>query len=375
MWKIPMYKIYWDQSDIDSVSNAVKDGMFWATGPAIDQFESSVAEYIGTKYAVMFNSGTSALHAALLAHGIGVGDEVIVPSFTFIATANAPLFVGARPVFADIEERTFGLDPESVREKITPKTKAIIPIHYGGLPCQIKELRKIADENDLILIEDAAEAFGAKIGSQKVGTFGHSAMLSFCANKIITTGEGGAIVTDSKDIADKLKLIRSHGREDKQVSNYFSSEKPADYVDLGFNFRMSNITASLGVSQLKKVNKIISLRRKNAEYMTSILSEIPGIRVLGDANSFSVYQLFTIQLENEEIRNKVGLALNENGVMTKVYFPPVHLTSFYRSQGHTDGELPVTEKISKNVLTLPMYPSMTENEMNTVAEIVKREAM
>lgn len=188
-WKIPLFKIYWDKEDIKAVTEAIKGGMNWAVGSNVEKFEKMIAKYIGAKYCVVFNSGTSALHATLLAYGIKEDDEVIVPSFTFIATANAPLFVGAKPVFADIEEETYGLDSEDVKEKITKKTKAIIPIHYGGCPCKIMELREVADDHNLILIEDAAESLGARIGDKKVGTFGDSTMLSFCQNKIITTGD------------------------------------------------------------------------------------------------------------------------------------------------------------------------------------------
>ena len=218
--------------------------MNWAAGPDVQAFEQEIAQYIGTKYALTFSSGTSALHAVLMAHSIGRNDEVIVPSFTFIATANSPLFVGAKPVFADIENKTYGLDPVDVNEKITKKTRAIMPIHYGGCPCRIKELREIADDNNLILIEDAAESFGAKIQDQKVGTFGESAMMSFCQNKIITTGEGGAIVTNSRDVYERMKLIRSHGR--LETADYFSTTETMDYITLGFNFRISSITAALG---------------------------------------------------------------------------------------------------------------------------------
>ena len=167
-WKIPLFKIYWDGEDVEVVTEAIKAGMNWAVGPNVEQFEDLIAKYVGTKYTVTFNSGTSALHAALLAHGIKAGDEVIVPSFTFIATANAPLFVGAKPVFADREEETFGLDPEDVKEKITEKTKAIMPIHYGGCACKIRELKEIAEDNNLLLIEDAAESLGARIKNKKV---------------------------------------------------------------------------------------------------------------------------------------------------------------------------------------------------------------
>ena len=206
-WNIPLFKMYWDEDDVTSVSDAIRSGMNWAVGPDVSAFEEEIAAYIGTDYCLTFNSGTSALHAVLIAHGIGPDDEVIVPSFTFIATANAPQFVGAKPVFADIEETTWGLDPADVLQRIAPKTRAIIPVHYGGCPCRIQELREIADDHDLILIEDAAEAFGASVGNKKVGTFGDSAMMSFCQNKIITTGDGGAIVTDSRDLYEKMKLI------------------------------------------------------------------------------------------------------------------------------------------------------------------------
>ncbi|MBU4189367.1 MAG: DegT/DnrJ/EryC1/StrS family aminotransferase [Candidatus Thermoplasmatota archaeon] len=367
-WKIPLFKIYWDNEDIKMVNNAIKKGMFWAIGPEIEKFEKKISGYIGTKYAVSFNSGTSALHAALLAHGIKQGDEVIVPSFTFIATANAPLFVGAKPVFADIEEKTFGLDPEDVKEKITKKTKTIIPIHYGGCPCRIRELKEIAEDHNLILMEDAAESFGAKIGKKMVGTFGDSSMLSFCANKIITTGEGGCIVTDSKDIYKKLKLFRSHGRLETQ--NYFSSTGYMDYVTLGYNFRMSNITAALGIAQIKKVDKIIKIRREKADYMAKKLSKIKEV-ILPEPpkNGSSVYQMYTIRVKKgKRTRDDLMKYLAKEGIMTKVYFEPVHLTHFYRKKLGYKCKLPVAERLSKQVLTLPMYPALTKNEINYITD-------
>jgi perosamine synthetase len=364
--KIPLFKIYWDKEDIHAVSSAVERGMFWAIGPHIEEFENGISNYIGGKYCDVFNSGTSALHAVLLAHGIGAGDEVIVPSFTFIATANAPLFVGAKPVFADIEDKTFGLDPEDVKEKITRKTKAILPVHYGGCPCQIRELKEIAAENNLLLIEDAAEAFGAEVDGQKVGTFGDAAVFSFCSNKIITTGEGGAVLTDSKRIYEKLGLARSHGR--LESSNYFASPEYADYVELGYNFRMSNITAALGVAQLKKADKIIEMRRKNAEYLTKKLSSIDGIiPPSSPERCFHVYQMYTIRLKRGD-RDDLSKHLSEKGITTKVFFYPVHMTHFYRKKPGYRIKLPITEEISRQVLTLPMYPTLTRKEMNYIAD-------
>ena len=367
-WKIPLFKIYWDDEDVDAVTGAIKAGMNWAVGSNIEKFEKMMAEYLRAKYCVVFNSGTSALHAALLAYGIKQGDEVIVPSFTFIATANAPLFVGAKPIFADIEEETYGLDPEDVKEKISERTKAIIPIHYGGCPCKIRELREIVDDHNLILIEDAAESLGARIGDKRVGTFGDSTMLSFCQNKIITTGDGGAIITDSREIYEKLKLIRSHGR--LETSDYFSSTEYMDYITLGYNFRMSNIIAALGVAQLKKVDKIIEMRRKNAEYLTARLKqEIKEIITPASPKDyFHVYQMYTIRIDN---RDELMKYLASKGIMTKVYFSPVHLTHFYKNELGYACELPVTEEISSQVLTLPMYPTLTKEEIDYIIEEIK----
>lgn len=359
-WKIPLFKIYWDEEDVKMVTESIQRGMFWAIGPNVTRFEQVLARYVGRRYAAVFNSGTSALHAALLAYGIGDGDEVIVPSFTFIATANAPLFVGARPVFADIEEMTYGLDPEDVTRKITPKTKAIIPVHYGGCPCFIEELNKVAQEHNLLLIEDAAEALGATVNGKKVGTFGDCAIFSFCANKVITTGEGGVVATDSEEVWQKLKLIRSHGRAEN--GNYFSSTESMDYVTLGYNFRMPDIIASLGVAQLTKIDKIIQMRRQNAQTLSARLSPVADIELPDSPPGFfHVYQMYTIRVkEGRKKRDDLMTYLAEEGIMSKVYFDPVHLTSFYHNKLGYICQLPVTEKLAGQALTLPMYPGLGE---------------
>lgn len=371
-WRIPLYKVYWDENDVEAVTKIIKRGTYWTAGPEIEEFERVVANYVGVKYGVSFNSGTSALHAALLAYEIKQGDEVIVPSFTFIATANAPLFVGAKPVFADIEDSTFGLDPNDVERKITRRTKAIMPIHYGGLPCRIKELRKIAQEYNLLLIEDAAESLGASVDGRKVGSFGDAAMFSFCGNKVITTGEGGIIVTNSSEIYERLKLIRSHGRLESEP--YFMSTKTLDYIMLGYNWRISSITAALGLAQMKKLDRIIKMRRKNAEYITSKLSKIDEVKVPQPPEGyFHVYQMYTIRVKGgREVRDALKDHLAKKGIMSKVYFEPVHLTHFYREKfGFKGGELPVTERLSSEVLTLPLYPTMTIEEMDYIIESIK----
>ncbi len=365
-WKIPLFRIYWDQDDITYVKKALTQGENWAVGPYVTEFETLIAEYTKMKHCIVFNSGTSALHALLLAHKIAEGDEVIVPSFTFIATANAPLFVGATPVFADIEEETFGLDCEDVKEKITKKTKAILAVHYGGCPCHIQELKEVAEDYHVLLIEDAAEAFGAHLNGKKVGTFGESAMFSFCQNKIITTGDGGAAVTDSKKVCERLKLIRSHGRA---AADYFTSSERVDYVRLGYNFRMSNIVAALGVSQIKKVDTIIEMRRNKARYLTQELDPLREVVLPHPPKDYyHVYQMYTIMCNR---RDELMKYLGDGGIMSKVYFYPVHLTHFYQNQLKYECSLPVTEAVSSQVVTLPLYPSMTPEEMDFVGERIK----
>lgn len=371
--KVPLYKIYWNRDDVESVSKIIKQGMFWTTGPKVDEFERIVARYVGRKHGIAFNSGTSALHAILIAYGIKPSDEVIVPSFSFIATANAVLFVGAKPVFADIEEKTYGLDPEDVEKRITKKTKAIMPIHYGGGPCLIDKLKEVADDHGLLLIEDAAESLGARLKGRKAGSFANAAMLSFCGNKIITTGEGGVLVTDEREVYEKVKLIRSHGRLESR--DYFSSSDIGEYVTLGYNWRMSSLLAALGISQMAKLDKVISLRRKKAQHMTTDLLRLEGIAPPNPPlGHYHIYQMYTIRVKKgAKVRDALQEYLSKKGITTKVYFSPIHQTQFYRNTfGFKDSELPVTEKLSRQVLTLPIYPTMTADEMQYVTTNVKQ---
>ena len=362
-WKIPLYKIYSDEEDLNIVTNVIKRGERWAIGPEIEEFEDAIKNYIGTDYCATLNSGTSALHAILLAYEIGNNHEVIVPSFSFISTANSVLFVGSTPVFADIEPSTFGLNPADVKSKINSKTKAVIPMDYGGLSCKLSELKKITTENKLILIEDAAESLGSSVYGEKVGSKSDSAMFSFCGNKVLTTGEGGAIVTNSKKIYEKIKLIRSHGRTDR--INYFDNADDSNYVGLGYNWRMSSITAALGISQMKKLDKIIKMRQENAKFLSLHLSKIPQIRVPKPPKGHEhIYQMYTILLPNSEIRNNLHYFLSEKRIFSKVYFKPIHLTEYYKNISKKSFILPTTEEISNQVLTLPIYPNMTSEEKN-----------
>ena len=368
---IPLFKIYWDEEDIKAVNESIRRGMLWAAGPNIEKFEKLISEYIGTKYAVTFNSGTSALHATLIAYDIKPGDEIIVPAFTFIATSNVPLFVGAKPVFADIEGENYGLDPEDVKRKITSRTKAIIPVHYGGGVCRIEELRKIAEENNLLLIEDAAESFGAERNGQKVGTFGDAAMFSFCQTKVFTTGEGGCIVTDNEGIYEKLKLLRSHGR--KETVNFCINGEYMDYVALGYNFRMPDMIAALGTSQIKKLDKLIEIRRSKAKYMTELLSDVKEIIIPAvPSEVFHIFQEYPIRIKaGAKKRDALKDYLAQKGIGTRISFYPIHWTPFYKNKLGYNIKLENTEKLYSEALTLPLYPSLKEEEINFIAQEIK----
>jgi len=369
-WKIPLYKIYTDDEDVQLITKIIKRGSKWAIGPEIEEFENALKDYVGVDYCTTLNSGTSALHATLLAYGLAKNDEIIVPSFSFISTVNSVLFVDATPVFSDIEEETFGLDPNQIEGKISPNTKAIVPVDYGGLPCKINEVCEIAKNKDLIVIEDSAEALGSTINGKKTGSVSDSAIFSFCGNKVLTTGEGGAVVTNSKTINEKIKSLRSHGRVDK--INYFENTQEAKYEHLGYNWRMSSITAAMGISQLNKLDKIIKMRQENAIFISSKLSKHSEIRVPASPSGHEhIYQMYTIQLQNEKIRDGLHDYLSEKGIFSKVYFSPIHLTPFYKAKfNQKENSLPNTEKISQQVLTLPIYPNMTMEEKNYLVDTV-----
>lgn len=370
--EIPLFEIYWDETDIDAVNEVIRSGMHWACGDHIERLEDALAKYLGVKYCLVFNSGGTALQSLMKAYRFGPGDEVIVPSFTFIATAYAPMYVGAEPIFADIEKETFGLSPEDVSKKITPQTKALMPIHYGGMPCKIDELKKIADDNGLILIEDAAEAFGAKFHGKQVGTFGHSSVFSFCQNKIFTTGEGGCVITEDKELCDKLKLIRSYGR----VANgdYFTNPENLDYKEAGHNYRMSTIQAALGLSQLKKVDKAISLRKKKANYLHNKLKDIGEINlpVPPSERYGPVYQMYTIWInDGGKIRDDLMDYLRNEGITTRIYFDPIHEYTVFKKFLKNEVHLPNTLELSKKVLSLPLYPSISKDKLDYIVNKIK----
>ena len=369
-WKIPLYKIYSDDEDINLITKIIRRGSSWALGPEIEEFENAIKNYVGIDYCAVLNSGTSSLHATLLAFGLGAGDDILVPSFSFVSTANSVLFTNATPSFVDIEETTFGLNPKLISEKISASTKAIIPMDYGGQSCKIDEINEVARDEKLLLIEDAAESLGASINNNKAGSFGDAAIFSFCGNKVLTTGEGGAVVTNSKETIEKIKLIRSHGRIDK--INYFENTENSRYQDLGYNWRMSSITAALGISQLNKLDKIIKMRQKNAAFISSRLEKFPQIITPISPDGYEhIYQMYTIRLATNKMRDDLKNHLLAKRIFSKVYFEPIHLTPFYRKKfNFKEGDLPVTEKISQQILTIPLFPNMTMEEKNYLVDSI-----
>lgn len=366
---IPLFEIPWGRAEVQNALDSITRGSYWANGPYVGEFEAGIESFLGVEHAVVFNSGTTALASALRAHGIGPGDEVVVPSFTFVATANAVRLVGAEPVFADVERDRYGLDPESVREVTTDRTEAVVPVHYAGTPCRIDELAAVAEVEDLILIEDAAEAFGATLDGKPVGTFGDSAMLSFCQNKVVATGEGGAVVTDDADLAADLRLLRSHGRASGE---YFESSGGGEYRALGNNLRMADVVAAVGVGQLNRVEELVAGRRRVADEYADRLDEIEGVEPMSDPpGGRHVYQLFTVTFAPETDRDDVVETLADRGIASKIYFEPVHESTYYRETYEKPVEhLSVTEDLSSRVLSLPMHPELSTEEIDRVADAI-----
>jgi dTDP-4-amino-4,6-dideoxygalactose transaminase len=368
--QIPLFEIPWDETDISNAVESISRGSYWAKGPFVDQFEENLESYFDIDHAVSMNSGTTALVAALEACEIGPGDEVIVPSFTFIATANVGELVGAEPVFADIESESFGLNPESVEAKITDNTAAIVPVHVYGAPCRIHELTEIADENDLWVIEDAAEAFGSTTDDELAGTVGDIGALSFCQNKILPTGEGGAVITADPELAAKASQFSNHGRVN---GDYFDSVDSGAYESVGSNYRMTDMVAAVGCSQLAKVDELIDSRRAVAARYHDGLSEVSGVEPHKPADgSDHVYQLYTVSFGTESVRSRVIDTLTDQNISCKIYWdPPLHRNGVFASESQPS--LPQTDDVSSRVLSLPMYPTLPLGDVDRVVRTIRDE--
>ncbi|ADP77842.1 DegT/DnrJ/EryC1/StrS aminotransferase [Methanothermus fervidus DSM 2088] len=353
---IPISKPMIGDEEINEVINVLKSGQI-AQGPMVEKFEKKFAKYVGTKYAVATSSGTTALHLSLLAIGINKGDEVITTPFTFSATSNSILYVGAKPVFVDIDLRTYNIDPNKIEEAITDKTKAIIPVHLYGHPADMDPILEIAEEYSLYVIEDAAQAHGAIYKGSKVGTFGDAACFSFYPTKNITTGEGGMVTTNNKKLAEKIKILRNHG----EVERY-------NQIMLGYNFRMTDVEAAIGIHQLKKLDKFNEIRIKNAKYLTEHLEKLDIITPEEVGNVKHVYHQYTIRVPK---RDRWVKCFEKEGINVGIYYPrPVYKQEFYRKMGYKC-KCVNAEKASKEVLSLPVHPALTENDLDKIVEVSK----
>ena len=331
-------------------------------GPKVLEFERNYANFAGVKHAVAVNSGTAALHSAIAAVGVKKDDEVILPSFTFVATAEAVVLSGAKPVFVDIDLKTYNLSPTAVEQALTKKTKAILPVDLYGFSAEMKPLREIAEKNDLALVEDSAQAHGASYEGKPVGVFADASCWSLYASKNITTGEGGVVTTNNDQIAETLRMIRTHGEKTKYTS-----------LILGNNYRMSELQAAIGIVQLKKLPWFLTKRRQNAEQLTNILEEKRRLILPFESKDrLHSWYLYTPRLKDglEQERNHIVEELKKKGIGAEVYYiNPVHHMPFYR-ENFGSPNLPETDKASKQVFSLPIHPGVTQEQVSFIGENV-----
>ena len=334
-----------------------------AQGPVVEAFEREFARWCGVEHAVAVNSGTAALHLVMLAHGIKEGDEVITSPFTFVASANAALFAGARPVFVDIEPLTFCLDPERVEAAITPRTRAIMPVDLYGHPAAIPELREIADRHGLLLIEDACQAHGAAIGDRRAGALGVTATFSFYPTKNMTTAEGGMVTTDDAGVARKVSVLRQHGASERYHHDV-----------LGYNFRMTEIAAAIGRAQLAKLDRFNERRRRNASVLDEGLAGIAGFVTPRERHGYRhVYHQYTVRIARD--RDGFQRRLRELGIGSAVHYElPVHRQPLYLSLGYGNVSMPEADRAAAEVLSLPVHPALSDADLDRIVESVRQAA-
>jgi perosamine synthetase len=352
---IPIASPMVGEEEIEAVVAVLRSGRL-VQGEVVERFERRFAEIAGVQHAVAVSSGTAALHIALLAHGIGPGDEVITSPFSFAATGNSVLYTGARPVFVDIDARDFNIDPASIEARITPRTRALMPVHLYGQPADMFAIADIARQHELVIVEDAAQAHGATIHGREVGTFG-TACFSFYATKNVVTGEGGAVTTDDARLAERLRMLRSHG-----------ARKRYEHEVLGFNYRMTDLQAAIGVVQLERLHDLTERRIANAEYLNARLHGVVTPRPLPGRRH--VYHQYTVRVARG--RDDLARALAGAGVATSVHYPkPIHQQPLYRDLGFHDS-LPVAEQASREVLSLPVHPALSLSDLERIVSSVSR---
>lgn len=368
---IPYGKQTIDQDDIQAVVDVLKSD-FLTTGPKIAEFEQIVADYVGAKYAVAISNGTSALHAACFAAGIGPGDEVITTPLTFAASANCVLYCGGTPVFADVDPKTYNIDPEDIQRKITDRTKAIIAVHLAGQPCDMDAIHSIAREHGLIVIEDGAHALGSVYKGKKVGSMSDMTTFSFHPVKPITTGEGGMILTDNEDFYKKMILFRSHGitRDDSMMTR---NDGPWFYqqFDLGYNYRITDIQCALGCSQMKKLDRFLARRKEIVAHYNEAFADCDNIITpyqLSDTESG--WHLYIVQVKNCD-RRQVFEKMREKGIGVNVHYIPVYMHPYYQEHGYENVHCANAEEIYSHIISLPLYPGLTSEQQDYVIDTLK----
>lgn len=355
---IPVYEPTLGREELENVVEAVKSSWISSKGKFIPEFEDAFAEYCGVKYGVTCSNGTAALHLALAALGIRKGDEVLVPTLTFVATANVVVYTGAKPVFVDSDHEYWCIDPERIREAVNKRVKAMIPVHLYGHPCDMGAVMKVAEDNGLFVVEDAAEAHGGEYKGWKVGGIGDVGCFSFYGNKILTTGEGGMCVTDNEELADKMRILRDHG---------MNPHKKYWHDIIGFNYRMTNIHAAIGVAQLKKIDTIIEKKRRIAEWYRKELREMEGLTQHPEMPwAKNVYWMYSILVEKDFSmgRDELIRKLRERGVDTRPFFHPIHELPMYR----TGDRFPISEELASKGVNLPSSANLSQEDVSNIAE-------
>ena len=371
---IPYGRQWIEEDDIQAVVETLKSD-YLTTGPKVSEFERAVADYVGARYAVAVSNGTAGLHVACLAAGIGEGDEVITTPVTFAASSNCVLYCGGKTVFADIDPRTYNIDPEDIKRKITDKTKAIIPVHLSGQPCDMDPIHDIAREYGLIVIEDAAHAIGAQYKGKKIGGLSDMTEFSFHPVKHVTTGEGGAVTTNSEELYKKLLLFRTHGiTRDPDLLTENEGGWYYQQLELGFNYRITDIQCALGISQLKKLDRSLARRREIARRYDTAFKDVHGLVIPYQAeyalNSYHLYILQFTGVSRKEAYDRLQAA----GIHVNVHYIPTYTFPYYRSHGYAETCCPVAEKVYSNILSIPMYYGLTDDEIDYVIDNVIRVA-
>jgi UDP-4-amino-4,6-dideoxy-N-acetyl-beta-L-altrosamine transaminase len=369
---IPYGKQDIDEEDINAVVEVLKSDWI-TTGPKVEEFEKRIADYVGAKYAVAVNSGTSALDISVGSLELPEGSEVITTPFTFIASSNCLLYNNCKPVFTDINPKTYNIDPEQIKKKITEKTRAVLYVDYAGQPCDIDEIKEIAKKHGLRLIEDAAHAIGAEYKGKRVGSFADVTEFSFHPVKHMTTGEGGAITTNNEEFYEKLKMLRNHGM-DRSVKERFGPNAGYRYdvKMLGKNYRITDFQCALGLSQLKKLDGILKRREEIVKKYNEEFSKIPDITVpYVKPDVRNAWHLYTILLDKKIDRDKFFTLMRSKGIGVNVHYIPAYNFSYYEKFGIKAEEFPNTNEIFSRIITLPLYPTMTKENIDAVVEAVK----